>query len=354
LSPLIGSHRTEQAGLSRRGIPGKLLATSELEPSMFDISKCRACGGEYGRRFDLGSYHYGVCKKCKSTIKILSDDDYNRMDVTYDPGTFTENLIGEDWREYLHVDEYITHLAPIVLKLSGRRGTKDSIKLLDIGCGMGGFMLAARELGLEVYGVEPSESHSLIGRKRFGLDIRTAYFSKKDYGDAMYDIVVLWHVIEHIFDQATFLKDVYSVLRPGGVILIATPNARSTIATLTGTNWSMLRPVDHVGLLSPRAFAYIAPAGCSLKVRTFEYLWEPCISLAGGLRNRIIRFRNNTTAPAAASGSGSSNSFKDTVSRVDNNKLLRSAAILISFPMFLFNKFFSQSSGIMCEVEKPI
>jgi 2-polyprenyl-3-methyl-5-hydroxy-6-metoxy-1,4-benzoquinol methylase len=335
-------------------IPDKLLATAELETLMFDISKCRACGSEYGGFFDLGSYHYGVCKNCKSTIKILSLDDYNRLDVTYDPGTFTENLRGEDWREHLRVDEYISHLAPIVSKLSERSGSKNSIKLLDIGCGMGGFMLAARELGLEVHGVEPSESHSLIGRTRFGLDIRTAYFSKKDYGDTTYDIVVLWHVIEHIFDQPAFLKDVYSVLRPGGVILIATPNARSTIATLTGTNWSMLRPVDHVGLLSPRAFAYIAPAGCSLKVQTFEYLWEPCISLAGGLRNRIFRFRKRSAAPAAAAGAGPSNSFKDTVSRINSNKLLRSAAILISFPMFLFNKLFSRGSCIMCEVKKPM
>jgi 2-polyprenyl-3-methyl-5-hydroxy-6-metoxy-1,4-benzoquinol methylase len=322
-----------------------IVASSPSSQPMLDISKCRACGGDYGRRFELNSYHYGVCRNCKSILKILSQDQYNALDPTYDPGAFIENLTDENWREHLHIDEYKGHLAPIIPKLSERH-PKQTLKLLDIGCGMGGFLLAAKESGLEAYGVEPSESHSLIGRTRFGLNIRSAYFSRDDYRDAEFDIVVLWHVIEHIFDQSAFLKDVYSVLRPGGIVLIATPNAGSTVATLTGTNWSMLRPVDHVGMLTPQAFSYIAPAGSSVSVNTGEYLWEPFVSLAGATRNMIVR--------ALAPNSGPPGGYRDTVSRINDNKILRATAIMLSAPIFVFDKAFSRASCIMCKIEKPI
>ena len=68
---------------------------------------------------------------------------------------------------------------------------------------------------------------------------------------------MLSHVIEHIYDQKHFLEDVLSALAPGGVLVIVTPNAKSLIASISRSYWPMLKPVDHVNLLSPRAFEFL-------------------------------------------------------------------------------------------------
>ncbi|QAU48742.1 class I SAM-dependent methyltransferase [Bradyrhizobium guangzhouense] len=307
------------------------------------FSTCRACGGEYSERFDQASYRYGICKNCGSISKILTQEEYKNLNISYDPGAFIDKIDDENWRDRLHIDDYKRHLAPLVARIQRKR-PREKLRLLDIGCGMGGYLLAAKDLGLHAQGVEPSQSHSSLGRDRFNLDIKTAYFSKEDYAGETFDIIILWHVIEHIFEQRQFLQDVYSVLRPGGVILVATPNAASTVAKLTGRNWSMLRPVDHVGLLTPKAFPYISPPASTISITTGEYMWEPAISIAGAMRNRVERI---------GGGGAQGDSFRDTVSRVNDSTIIKAAAVVLSLPVYLYDRMSSRASGILCKIEKP-
>lgn len=332
------------------------MAQSNSKGSLLAPLECRVCGNSPARTFSVG-YRYAVCGACGTINKALTRDEYAALSVTYDPGDFAEDVHQDQLRSLLEVDAKKERLSPILDHLRERHGGIRPLSLLDIGCGMGGYLLAARELGLSVKGIEPSASHSQVGRSQFGLDIANEYFSKETTRSELYDVIVLSHVIEHIWDQRAFIEEAYSRLNPGGVILFATPNASSTIAQLTGRYWSMLRPVDHVGLLTARALKMLAPHGAVVAVWTDEFRWEPFVAIATGLRNFIkpATPRNDHPVEAnAPSGTAVSNSFRSSSTRINRNNLLRVVATILSWPIFIFDRRFSMGACLFCEMQKPL
>jgi SAM-dependent methyltransferase len=320
---------------------------------------CRVCGNAPSRTFSTNGYSYAVCHSCGSINKILTADEYRSLLVTYDPGEFIDGINTEELRTLLTVDAKKRRLRPTIARLRSRRKEAAPLRLLDIGCGLGGYLLAAKELGLEVKGIEPSASHSHVGRIHFGLDIANEYFSKDTARNELYDVIVLSHVIEYIFDQQAFLEEIYSRLSPGGVILLATPNASSTIARLTGRYWSMLQPIDHVGLLTARSLAMLAPQGSLTNIWTDEFLWEPFVALATGFRCMIqsrLKCRDGQSAPPVQTPPKSvvSNSFRSSSTRMKQNNVLRIVATVLSLPLFLFDKQFLMGACLFCEIQRPV
>jgi 2-polyprenyl-3-methyl-5-hydroxy-6-metoxy-1,4-benzoquinol methylase len=313
---------------------------------MISKTLCRVCGSSYSRRFRCTSGEYGCRKNCGSTSRILTREEYDSLEVTYDPGDAVDTATVDYW-EILAVNEKKKVLSPIVSELRNKFGDDVKLNFLDIGCGMGGYLLAARDLGMNVYGIEPSATHSKIAREGLGLQISTQYFSKDALGSKRFHLIVLTHVIEHIFDQRTFLRDVYSVLSPGGVIWIATPNVRATTAILTGKNWSMFKPIDHVGMLSPRAMALLAPDGAQITIRTTEYSWEPFISLLVGLRNALARSRGGIA-------SVTTHHLQNFGTRIGSRPLVWWVATVLSWPVYQFNNRFNMGACIVCEIRHGI
>jgi SAM-dependent methyltransferase len=328
-----------------------------------DRLECRVCGSRPGRRFHVGRFEYARCRGCGTINKILTQAEYDALSVTYDPGDVIEHLETDELRKLLAVEVKKELLQPIINRLRSQARGDRKLRLLDIGCGMGGYLVAARELGFEARGIEPSASHSGVGCGRFGLDIANAYFSPTTAGPQPYDIIILSHVIEHIYDQRAFLSDVYSILAPGGVIFLATPNACSTIARITGRYWSMLRPVDHVGLLSSRALRALAPPEAQTTVRTDEYAWEPFIAIATGIRNMLERHslarlpsvgsrgpaKSQSDAPRSPS-----NSFRSSAAAVEQRGRLRFVATMLSLPLYLFDRKFGFAACLVCEIQRPL
>lgn len=104
-------------------------------------------------------------------------------------------------------------------------------RLLDIGCGEGTFLLAARATGWQVAGTEmnpgPARAH--------GLDVRS---SLEEVGTlAPFDCITLWHSLEHMRDPRIAIAKAHQLLPLGGALLIAVPDARGWQARLFGRNW---------------------------------------------------------------------------------------------------------------------
>ncbi|MES2834784.1 MAG: class I SAM-dependent methyltransferase [Pseudomonadota bacterium] len=293
---------------------------------------CRVCQSGFGRTFQREGTPYGVCATCKCINKVLTEREYFDLGATYDPGQVMsvedERLV----REYLSVDEHKALLQSILprLHLAGR-----APQLLDVGCGMGGYLLAGRELGFEVQGVEPSQSHSEIGRTAFNLPIVTDYFGRGLFGDRRFDIVILSHVIEHIYDPKTFLDDVAEIVAPGGVIMLRTPNAQSNLAALTGSRWSMLVPLDHVTMMAPESLRRLTPAGFGLTLETQEQVWEPAVVILQALKGVLTkRAQSSTSAAAAAPDGATRNSFRSTYVKINGNPLVKLLLSLASLPIW--------------------
>lgn len=116
-------------------------------------------------------------------------------------------------------------------------------RLLDIGAAYGHFMYCAQKRGWRVTGVEPQHEARILAQSRFRLTL-IDHLSKAP--EHSFDVVTLWHVIEHVPDPQGFLGKIRTKLADNGMIALTTPNIRSLSAKLTGESWGWLSPPDHV------------------------------------------------------------------------------------------------------------
>lgn len=120
-------------------------------------------------------------------------------------------------------------------------------RILDVGCGLG-FLLSALQESWERHGVEVSEFATQHAAE-WGA-IHHGELSSAGYPDAYFDVVVLYHVIEHMPDPIAALRKVGQILKPGGVLLIGTPNFDSGCARLFGARYRLLHDRTHISLFN--------------------------------------------------------------------------------------------------------
>lgn len=109
--------------------------------------------------------------------------------------------------------------------------------LLEIGCACGFLLVAARERGFSVRGVEMSAWASQYARETYGLDVRTGTLEAAALPADSVDVCVMADVIEHLFDPSATLREIHRVLVPGGRLLLLTPDVGSITARLAGSRW---------------------------------------------------------------------------------------------------------------------
>lgn len=124
-------------------------------------------------------------------------------------------------------------------------------RLLEIGCACGFLLVAARDRGFTAHGVEMSAWASAHARDAYGLDVTTGRLETAALPAAGFDAVVMADVIEHLTQPRSTLQAIYRVLRPGGRLLLLTPDVGSLVARLAGTRWW--------GLLDDHYFYYSRP-----------------------------------------------------------------------------------------------
>lgn len=285
---------------------------------------CRICGSPSGRFFTRAGWDYFRCDRCDAITKILSAGEYAELHPEYDPGPADVVESGTLLREYLGVDQQRRLLESLRV-----RATRPSF--LDIGCGAGGSLLAASELGWKAEGVEPSHAHSTLARQ-LGFEVHEGYFDPKDFAGRRFDVVLMSHVVEHLLEPRPFLEGVVSVLAPGGVLVLVTPNAASVTARLSGRWWPMLKTVDHVSLLGPRTVRELGLERFGqVRVGQAEERWEATASLASAARD-ALRERLGRGAGAAVSAGDSGRS--GAVRWDDRYRRLRKLFALTSLPVF--------------------
>lgn len=99
-------------------------------------------------------------------------------------------------------------------------------RVLDIGCGVGDFLLQMKQSGWEVQGIEPSNEAKAIAQKRLGFTpLAPSDYSLLD--DASFDLITLWHVFEHVDDLKSQTSEIMRLLKPNGRLVIAVPNYQS-------------------------------------------------------------------------------------------------------------------------------
>ncbi len=111
-------------------------------------------------------------------------------------------------------------------------------RLLEIGCGEGHFLAAAKEYGFTVTGNDISPHACQISNQKLGgRRVQCGSFEKIKFPDKYFDVCVMFDVIEHSRDPIALLKNVKKSLKPDGVLFFSTPSLDNWSARLLKQNW---------------------------------------------------------------------------------------------------------------------
>jgi SAM-dependent methyltransferase len=124
--------------------------------------------------------------------------------------------------------------------------------LLDVGCGGGELLQAAVARGWRAAGAEPiAEAVEQARARAPGADIRTGLTSEVGFPERSFDVVCAFHVLEHMPDSRAFLHELVRFARPGGLVVVESPNFASMQRRRQGERWIHLRPLEHLVHFTP-------------------------------------------------------------------------------------------------------
>ncbi|WP_024546856.1 bifunctional 2-polyprenyl-6-hydroxyphenol methylase/3-demethylubiquinol 3-O-methyltransferase UbiG [Picosynechococcus sp. NKBG15041c] len=178
------------------------------------------------------------------------EEFYNSEDYRNE---FSESLMsGTEFatNRYLHFEKALKKYIPKILNQPSR-------KLLDIGCGTGDFLKAAQDHNWQVSGTEISSLASTKANQKLGKDcIISGEILSLNLPYNHYDVITLYHVIEHLINPNLLIQKAYQLLKPGGIFFIETPNIAGFGAKIKGKEWSQIKPPEHITYFQPNSLRY--------------------------------------------------------------------------------------------------
>lgn len=195
----------------------------------------------------------------KESFELLYDENLDMLITSPQPD---ENNLGR----YYESEDYISHtdgkrsifekayhfIKNIALKnklslINDLQQSKGN--LLDIGAGTGDFLLVAKNNGWNSVGIEPSEKAKAIAKAK-GVELKS---DLSEFEDNSFDIITMWHVLEHVPNLENQIKELKRLLKPNGSILIAVPNFKSFDANYYKEFWAAYDVPRHLWHFSKTA-----------------------------------------------------------------------------------------------------
>lgn len=117
--------------------------------------------------------------------------------------------------------------------------------LLDIGCGTGELLHYFQKKKWNVTGIEPFDQAREFAIMNYGLDVREE-FGIRGLPQNSFDVITLWHVLEHVADLEGRIREIFGLLKSSGYVVVALPNLNSWDALHYGENWAAFDVPRHL------------------------------------------------------------------------------------------------------------
>lgn len=114
--------------------------------------------------------------------------------------------------------------------------------ILDIGAGTGDFLKVLKEKGWQVYGMEPNKNAVKLASEK-GIELKSTL---DDFNGKQFDVITLWHVLEHIPNLNETILKLSNLVKPNGTLIIAVPNFKSFDAKHYGKFWAAFDVPRHL------------------------------------------------------------------------------------------------------------
>lgn len=133
--------------------------------------------------------------------------------------------------------------------VSGSVG-KSSGRILDVGAGTGYFARAMKDNGWDVVALEPDETARSVASEKLGM-VLLPIDAISSLQPGSFDVITLWHVIEHVHNIRDYMTRFHHLLKSDGVLLIAVPNYTSRDASQYGSKWAAFDVPRHLWHFTP-------------------------------------------------------------------------------------------------------
>jgi len=145
-------------------------------------------------------------------------------------------------------------------------------RIFDVGAATGILLSLARDRGWDPDGVEPSAWAAQVANQKYGLSLRLGDFAEIDTPPEHYAAVTMVDFIEHITQPEAALKKVHSLLSPGGILCLVTPDIQSWAARLLQNKWWHYRPA-HLSYFSQQSLQTLLERNGFEVVKIRKYSW---------------------------------------------------------------------------------
>ena len=247
----------------------------------------------------MSTIHYTNCPVCGSTeIKnIISAKDHTVSGEVFAivecnncTLRFTQDIPdATSIAQYYKSEEYISHsntskgLINAIYQFVRTRTIRKKRKLiekttdlksgtlLDIGSGTGSFIHEMKKAGWQVTGLEPDKDARVVAKKLYDLDLSDAKVLFQ-LSSGSFDVITLWHVLEHVHELAAYMQQLKSLLKQNGKLIIAVPNYTSKDAKIYKEYWAAYDVPRHLYHFSPRSMQELMKRN-GLMIQEYKPMW---------------------------------------------------------------------------------
>lgn len=230
----------------------------------FVHENCKICGSdEFVLLHKTKQYHFGRCRNCGffylNPMPKMTEEEIRQFYQSY---SYNRQFI-QNFEEYRSLIQYsLEGKINTIKNLLEINNIDQSWKFLDIGCGGGGYVYAAKELGLEAHGVD-IDANSCAFAQSMGLNVFNGELKEAGYPNGYFDIIQIKQVLEHISDPREFLSEVRRILSDRGIVVIDVPNQNGLIPNIKillnwkNNEYGFLQPMRHLYAYTAESLKYL-------------------------------------------------------------------------------------------------